>query len=181
MQSNPLLKNIFRGWLRTALLILGLLAGVSPLSATEAVDLRELMDDDVFRSAGLHRLSPQELAVLNAWIQNHFEEQAETGEQGVARGQPGGVEAFGREHLPDDARGGSVPDEIRGRIVGDFRGWSGNTTFRLENGQVWRQAEAGRFFVRAENPVVVIRRGALGSYLLSVEGYGSTVRVRRVD
>ena len=72
--------------------------------------------------------------------------------------------------------------EIRSRVLGDFTGWTGKTVFRLENGQVWRQARTGRFVYRGEpNPVVTIRRGFMGSYRLSVEGANTQINVRRVE
>lgn len=49
----------------------------------------------------------------------------------------------------------------------------------LENGQVWRQTD-GRIKIR-DGDMVTIRRAALGSFLLQVEGFNRTVRVKRVD
>ena len=70
---------------------------------------------------------------------------------------------------------------LRSRHVGEFRGWSGDTLFRLENGQLWQQASPGRFFKVVQQPVITIERGALGSYWLSVEGANSRVRVKRIE
>ncbi len=156
-------------------------------SADEAVETRPkqeiqtLMSAEEFRSAGLHRLSPEELEALNTWLYGYVEiERREAVEEAIPSGEP----SFGLEHVTQRVASifqRDTPDEIESRIVGTFRGWRGNTVFNLENGQTWRQSEAGEFFVRIEDPVVRIRRGAFGSYLLSVEGYGSTVRVRRMD
>lgn len=88
-------------------------------------------------------------------------------------------DAFGAELL--GARGARGPDEIESRLIGEFTGWRGNTTFSLENGQVWRQAEEGRLVFRADAPLVTIRRAAFGTYRLSVEGVNRAVRVRRVE
>lgn len=73
------------------------------------------------------------------------------------------------------------PDSIRSRVPGLFLGWTGDTVFRLENGQVWRQVESTTFGVRLQDPEVEISRGWLGGYLLSVEGFNRTVRVERVE
>lgn len=72
-------------------------------------------------------------------------------------------------------------DSIRSRVPGLFLGWTGDTVFRLENGQVWEQAESGSFGVRLENPEVEISRGWFGGYFLSVEGLNRRVRVKRVE
>ena len=57
------------------------------------------------------------------------------------------------------------------------------TRFFLANGQVWDQLDRGRFRVpkerNGEQNNVEIRRGALGSYLLQVNGSGKSIAVRR--
>ena len=88
-------------------------------------------------------------------------------------------DAFGAELL--GGREAPGLEEIESRLIGEFTGWQGNTTFRLENGQVWRQAERGRLVFRADAPLVTIRRGAFGTYRLSIEGVNRAVRVRRVE
>lgn len=88
-------------------------------------------------------------------------------------------EAFGAELL--DGREALGPDEIQSRLVGEFAGWRGNTTFTLENGQIWRQAEEGRLVFRSDAPLITIRRGAFGTYRLTVEGVNRSVRVRRLQ
>lgn len=70
--------------------------------------------------------------------------------------------------------------EIVARYEGQFSGWSGGTLFKLDNGQVWKQAQSGRVSHRRDNPVITIRKGALGSFRLSVEGLNRTVRVKRI-
>ncbi len=47
---------------------------------------------------------------------------------------------------------------IRTRIVGEFRGWDGDTVFRLENGQVWRQRLPGQWSYRASDPEVELSK-----------------------
>lgn len=139
------------------------------------------MSADDFRAAGLHRLSSEELEVLNSWLYGYIEvERREAVEEAIPSGEP----SFGLEQVTTRVAAifqRDTPSTIESRIVGEFRGWRGNTVFRLENGQVWRQAAPGEFVVRLEDPVVRIRRATMGSYLLSVDGYGSTVRVRRVE
>jgi len=88
-------------------------------------------------------------------------------------------DAFGAELI--GGRETLGPDEIQSRLVGEFTGWRGNTTFTLENGQVWRQAEEGRLVFRSDAPLITIRRGAFGTYRLTVEGVNRSVRVRRLE
>ena len=91
----------------------------------------------------------------------------------------GNDNAFGAELIGGSRAQG--PDRIENRLVGEFTGWRGNTTFTLENGQVWRQAEDGRLSFRSDSPLVTIRRGAFGTYRLTVEGVNRAVRVRRIE
>jgi hypothetical protein len=79
-----------------------------------------------------------------------------------------------------DGRSGDVPQQVQSRYDGEFTGWSGNTLFRLENGQVWKQAQSGRVSVRATRPKVTIRHTTLRGYRMSVEGTNESVRVERV-
>lgn len=71
-------------------------------------------------------------------------------------------------------------NEINSRIVGKFNGWTGETQFQLENGQIWKQSGNGFLKVSMNNPKVNIKAGVFGGYILSVEGYNSRVKVKRV-
>ncbi|MDH3589587.1 MAG: hypothetical protein OEQ74_09300 [Gammaproteobacteria bacterium] len=71
-------------------------------------------------------------------------------------------------------------ETISSRYDGEFTGWSGRTIFRLENGQVWRQAESGRFRASIDRPMLIIERGAFNSYRLRVEGMNRSLRVKRI-
>lgn len=70
--------------------------------------------------------------------------------------------------------------EIETQVVGEFSGWDAETTFELENGQVWRQIDQKCLPQPAMNPTVTIRRGFLGNYILKVEGLNKVCRVERV-
>ena len=82
-------------------------------------------------------------------------------------------DSFGKESR-DDA------NEVNSRIVGEFSGWTGETQFQLENGQIWKHSGNGFLKVSMNNPKVNIKAGMFGGYILSVEGYNSRVKVKRV-
>ena len=86
---------------------------------------------------------------------------------------------FGLEQVEGSKR--NEVDEIRSRYVGEFTGWDGKTVFKLENGQVWQQSQSGRMSWKATNPMITIKRGFMGSYVLRVEGVNKTVRVKRIE
>lgn len=122
------------------------------------------MSSAEFKAAGLDKLSDEELAALNAWLQ-----------QNSASVQPATLDRRGFENL--DMKNA---DDVVARIEGEFTGWTGKTVFALNNGQIWQQIEPSTFSARASNPRVTIERGLIGGWLLQVEGYNRTVRVKRI-
>lgn len=144
--------------------------------------LKKHMGTEIYEQAGLSKLTEAEREVLVDWLEGNGVRGSENTEQ-TAREMPQGEDAFGLESLTKRVAQlfqSEGPERIKSRVKGTFNGWDGDTTFRLTNGQVWQQMDDDRFYVHKEEPTVVIRRAALGSYLLSVEGYGSSVRVRRL-
>ena len=141
----------------------------SPLSAQEFSSLEERMSAAQFRAAGLDKLSPEELAELNRWLRGEM----------VARSA---VPAAPSREDRIGFREEQVTGVVSSRIDGEFTGWTGRTEFRLQNGQVWQQIDSDQRFtgVKLDSPQVRIEPGLFGSWQLSVEGYNSTVRVKRL-
>jgi hypothetical protein len=114
--------------------------------------IETLMLSEEFSAAGLERLSEEELAALNAWLLRYT-----AGEAAILR-----VEN-------DEVREAQQDFEVLTRVTGNFRGWSGETVFRLENGQIWRQRLRSRYtYVGEANPEVRISRNFMGFYKLTV-------------
>ena len=88
------------------------------------------------------------------------------------------IDQFGSERI---AQVDEEPDQITSRILGEFKGWSGDTEFQLENDQVWKQSSAGLLIVRINNPTVTIKKSFFGTYTLNVEGVNSSIKVRRTQ
>ena len=88
------------------------------------------------------------------------------------------IDQFGNEKM---TQADEEPDQITSRILGEFKGWSGNSEFQLENGQVWKQSSAGLLIVRINNPTVTIKKSFFGTYTLNVEGVNSSIKVRRTQ
>lgn len=85
-----------------------------------------------------------------------------------------------------DKRGFEGKDNDRNTIVspliGEFNGWDGETVFKLQNGQVWKQAESGRLVIKSiVSPVATIKSGMFNSWHLRVEGYNKNVQVERIQ
>jgi len=64
-------------------------------------------------------------------------------------------------------------------IDGDFEGWSGETVFRLTNGQIWQQASYAYTYHYAFRPKVLIYPSG-GGYIMRVDGVRQTIQVRRL-
>lgn len=149
--------------------------------AGQGADLITNMPREAFQRCGLDKLSVDELAALKAELDAALTPSTPT-QSPVVDDVPRGEAAFGREQEVQEkvAREREIPDSIRSRIVGEFRGWSGNTVFQLENGQIWKQVGSGSAFIRLDSPEVTIERGALGAFFLRVEGIGGRVKVKRI-
>ena len=167
--------------MRCRSLILMLAAGLAfaaPLVfAQQFSSVEERMSSADFKAAGLDKLSPEELARLNAFIRNEVSTRtAQAHAQGVREQDRSDALRMGFKDYYGDR------DKITSTIPGTFRGWSGGTEFTLANGQVWRQSDPSSQLVgvHLENPVVYISPGMMGTWFLQVEGYGSYTKVERV-
>jgi hypothetical protein len=142
------------------------------------VDLKAAMEPAQFKATGLDKLSADQLNKLDSWLTNHDGRATDTA---TASSSPEPVLSAkqGKKDFGLPPKKEPEPDSITTRIAGHFDGWNGHTVFKLQNGQVWKQAGFGNFVYHADNPKVHIWKAWLG-YLMRVEGYNATVAVRRV-
>lgn len=190
------------GRTRTCVCIWAVCAAALSLVAAGAgaPSLRDVLTQEEFKRAGLEKLSAEELEFLSRRLLDTTTSgapavpatsgpavgaeppRAETTAAPVAQSPLMGDAAFGQEGKLREQieKQHGIPDVLTSRISGPFSGWTGRTVFRLENGQVWQQIDDDRFAIKIDNPVVKIERTRFGSYLLSLEGYGSRTKVRRV-
>src|SRR6185437_7536651 len=141
-----------------------MLPAALPVMAQQFSSLEERMSAADFKAAGLDKLTPQELQSLDNWLRTH-----EQTKMVSASGQP----VFYPENQPRD--------KFDTHLVGHFNGWAGQTTFTLDNGQVWKQAESGTYSCPdVDNPEVTIKPMILGSWLMYVQGCNQSLRVERV-
>jgi len=162
-----------------------LLACAAP-SAFAQQALQQQMTAEEFRAAGLDKLSADELASLNRWLQRQVQEEASVvAEQAVEQARAEGREQARQEAEADTVgrRATPAPDgPIESRIVGEFSGFARGQRYTLENGQVWEQTDGSRLEgVRMSNPGVTITSGVLGAWYLRIDGYNARAKVRRID
>lgn len=163
-----------------SVLILILVMLSSPVLAQQAFSsLEEQMTGKEFSAAGLDKLTPEEMATLNNWIRS----------RSLATLESSSAPTTASAAVPADSRGFETKKmrnadrtPVTSRIVGKFTGWDGNTVFTLENGMVWEQDDKDTFHVREiDNPAVTIKPHAFNTWRLSVEGYGSECKVKRLQ
>jgi hypothetical protein len=73
-----------------------------------------------------------------------------------------------------------IQDIVESNIDGAFRGWEGNTSFKLQNGDLWVQDEVKTLFSPTTfNPSVYIYTSSDGTYKMKVAGINETLQVKK--
>jgi hypothetical protein len=167
--------------------LLFLVLAVSIHLASYAADgfstLEERMSGKEFQETGLGKLSSDELAALNDWLRRHSVATLENA-MSIAGTDPANNsvkrDMRGFPNQPDDD---SLGDVINGNIVGTFDGWTGTgSVFTLTNGMIWQQDEKDSFYVEpVENAAVIIEKGFMGRWYLSMLGQKKKVKVKRIQ
>lgn len=181
-----------------------LLWGISA-TATEG-DFTKTMTAAELTKTGLEKLSPAELAQLKSVVERYkagaveiVQQQAET-KVAAAETKAAVAEAKAQQaeqtHAPDpkkpswlralitlekSAADPSKDTAVESRFAGNFTGWSGKTIFRLENGQVWQQVNAGSYDTQpVPSPHVRIYPAKVSGFWMEIDGVNPRVRVKPV-
>lgn len=75
--------------------------------------------------------------------------------------------------------GGGCAGAIESQIDGTFEGWSGETIFKLTNGQIWQQSSYAYTYSYAYRPDVLIYSGG-GGCKMKVNGVSDSIYVKRL-
>ena len=134
-----------------------MLASVKSITATPpemSGSIKEMMSPGEFKAAGLDKLSADELQKLDAWLQGYRQVTEQTAEKkATARAER------------------TKMDVLVSRVDGSFYGLTGRTVVRLEDGTVWKQANADDRFrpKNPDHPAAVVIHGVFG-YKMQIEG-----------
>lgn len=137
--------------------------------------IEQRMPDEVRKASGVGQLSPQQLEVLNAWLQQEQQKDSETVRARVQEERKGfgGLFSTGKDVEP-----------IVSKLVGEFRGWEGNTVFTLHNGQRWQVIDTPSYYVpkrsASQEPAVSISPSPMGAWRIQVENHSVRAKVRRL-
>ncbi len=117
--------------------------------------INQWMSREDFTKAGLSKLNPEEIKALDTWMQRF----AYT--------------------IVTQVAGQGQADVIETRIDGEFEGWTGETIWKMTNGQIWQQIDGAYRYHYAYGPKVLIYRTS-GVYRMRVDGVTGEVGVMRL-
>jgi len=155
------------------------------LAAEGFSTLEERMTGKEFQDAGLGKLTDAELESLNGWLRRHSVATLENATARSSGSNPvsGSAGTKDMRGFPDQPKGSKEEDTIYSSIVGTFDGWNAKgTLFKLANGMIWQQVENDSFSMPAvKDPDVIVERGFMNRWHLSVVGHKSKVKVKRIQ
>jgi hypothetical protein len=112
------------------------------LAQDESAGIEQSMTPEEFKAAGLEKLSPQELAKLNAWLRGDREKAVKKAAARQAR---------------------TKLQLIVSRIDGVYNGVAPGEIIRLEDGTAWKLANKGEHYGgHADHPAVAIFKSIFG-------------------
>lgn len=140
------------------------------------------------KTVGLESLSSEQVAALNALVQRDRQQgavqvraqaKAELREEVQAQVKAEVKAQAKTEVRAEQQKQREAENRVLSRILGKYSGWDGATQFKLENGQIWRQAEPAVFYSKpVENAAVLIEK-LYGGWRLYDQS-GGWVRVVRI-
>jgi hypothetical protein len=175
--------------------------------AMPAQDFTQTMNADERAAAGLEKLTPGELAKLRTAVERYkagavavVEQQAEqkvAATEARAKQAEEKAAAAAQTRPASEKKGpswlgalvtlqkaGSGPaeeEELKARLDGELKSFSGKRRFRLDNGQVWEMVEAGEYAGPVyQNPPVTISPGIFGSFWLRIPDGAVRVKVKPI-
>lgn len=146
--------------------LIALLLCLAPLVEAQEKDfpgIEKLMTQEEFRAAGLDKLSPAEREALNQWLIGYTVDDAKT-----------------LIHTSEEVKEADQGIRIEASVSEAFKGWYGDTVFRLDNGQIWRQRLSGNFAYHGDDRRVVIEKNFFGYFKLTHVATGRSVGVSRI-
>lgn len=144
------------------------------VQARDFPGIQSLMTNQELMDSGVDKLSAEEIKVLNQWLLKYTKDDVPVLVKEVP--ELTASEALRKSVTPPV----ELVGPIQSRVQGDFRGWSGKTIFKLENGQTWKQRNTSRYYRKMVNPEVIISKNLLGFYVLELVETGRRVGVKQI-
>ena len=148
-------------------LALAVFVGSQFVTAQSGLNLKadDVMTPQELKDTGLLAASPVQRQAFNKWL-NQYTVNV--------------VSLVGQRTSETVVRpSNSCNPAIESTLAGEFNGWDGDTVFKLENGQIWEQAEYSYTYSYSYRPDVTIYQVS-GGCRLKVEDEEETIIVRRI-
>lgn len=168
--------------MKTPLLVIFLLLLVSASAQSTFPGLKAVMTESEWKRAGLDRLTPDEIGVIDAALIRHqsganAQVQAEIAKvraeaSPTSPASPGFFARFGLPLFGDDDWKSMPP--LKAKVVK----WEGGNRFKLDNGQVWEGSDSIPYELPGKE--IEIQARPHGQFALVVEGKNTTLRVMRL-
>jgi hypothetical protein len=183
-----------------AFVLLSLCTATSSMAAPTFESLDKAMTADERVKSGIDSLTAQQREFLNSWLKARYGEpaQVEASEpdtaivrtpatsvttEADAQAIETEVERRVAAKLAATQTGKENPKDdmpLEARLVGDFKGWTGKTVFRLDNGQVWRQRSASTYRHKGSDMRVRFEQNWMGGWEMEVLSSGKSVLVKKL-
>jgi len=154
---------------RVALCILLVFLGVVAEGETNdvALTIGQVMTPEELKETGVSGLTSPQRQALDVWLNRYTKKLLQfTTRRAV-------------EEAPNPMVQSNCSPAIETTISGDFEGWTGETIFKLDNGQIWEQAEYEYTYSYSYRPEVTIYQ-TRGGCRMKVEDEDETILVRRI-
>jgi hypothetical protein len=163
--------------LRSLLLAVVLLPSGFALAQSSSPTLQNLLTEAEWKRAGLDRLTPDEIGVIDAALIRHHRSLAAANTGSSAAEAPAATSRSWRDRFGLGGR-----DEPHWRdappLEATVTRWLGGNRFELDNDQVWEGIQGIPYELPGRSVSIHARPGS--TYALAIDGKMTNVRIRRV-
>jgi hypothetical protein len=150
-----------------------LAACVLVTAQTDALKIEQVMSPQELWDAGINGLTSPQRQALDAWLNRYTVRVLQV----ALRTDPPKPSA--RPGQPAPSPRSFCSPAIESAISGAVHGWNGETVFKLDNGQIWQQAEYDYTYFYEYHPDVTIYQTGAGCRM-KVEDESETILVKRI-
>jgi hypothetical protein len=145
--------------MKLRIVLLGMISTVLVFSATgqQQFTIDQVMSSDELKSTGVSALSQTQRGELDRWLTRYT-----------------------NLLLAEKKKSAACDPAIETQIDGDFKGWVGETIYKLRNGQIWQQATYHYHYHYAYAPEVTLYSTAEGCAMRVSGDDDQGIAVRRL-
>jgi hypothetical protein len=134
--------------------------------------IEDVMTQQELKDTGFSGLTAPQRTALNIWLNRYTET--------VIKLAAGAKADSPKPPSERTSVRSSCAPTVESTIKGDFEGWDGETIFKLDNGQIWQQAEYDYMYSYQYRPEVTIYQTS-GGCKMKVEDEEETIEVKRIN